>query len=343
MKASLATAKCIPATATLAAPCCTAKTIVEKELGPDIIGEDPTRPEYVWEKLFTEPRTELAMTYGFSPPRLGRRGVTICAMSGIDLALWDIFGKSLGVPVYKLLGGGYRTKIAAYASGGHAPAEHAGEQALGYLEHGFRAMKMRVGGMDAPRITAGSAARVAAVRDAIGPDIGLMVDAHGSLTTTQAVNLALALEEYDISWFEEPVASDNWSGMARVRNSTSIPISTGENDFTRYDFRDIIANEAADILQPDLALCGGFTSARRIAALAQAANLQVAPHVWGSAVLFYASLHLAAAIPNCPIFEFRTGDYRPLYRPGRRRPQCDADGFVHVPDKPGSRLRDRPG
>jgi L-alanine-DL-glutamate epimerase-like enolase superfamily enzyme len=318
-----------------AGACWTAKTIVEKELAPEIIGEDPTRPEYVWEKLFTTPRTELAMTYGFSPPRLGRRGVTICAMSGIDMALWDIFGKSLGVPTYKLLGGGYRTKIAAYASGGHAPAEHAGEQALSYLAHGFRAMKMRVGGMDAPRITEGSTARIAAVRDAIGPDIGLMIDAHGSLTTTQAINLALAAEEYDIAWFEEPVSSDNWSGMARVRNSTSIPISTGENDFTRYDFREIIANESADILQPDLALCGGFTSARRISTLAQTANLQVAPHVWGSAVLFYASLHLAAAMPNCPIFEFRTGEFGPFTDLVDIPPSVDSDGFVHVPDRPG--------
>ena len=256
-------------------------------------------------------------------------------MSGIDLALWDIFGKSLGVPVYKLLGGGYRDKVLAYASGGHAPAEHAGEQALSYLAQGFRAMKMRVGGMDAPRIVEGSTARMAAVREAIGPEVGLMIDAHGSLTTTQAIRLAQAAEEFDISWFEEPVASDNWSGMARVRNSTSIPISTGENDFTRYDFRDIIANEAADILQPDLALSGGFTAGRRIAALAQAANLAVAPHVWGSAVLFYASLHFAAAIPNCPIFEFRTGDFGPFVDLVDVAPSVDVDGYVHVPERPG--------
>ncbi len=313
----------------------TAKTIVEKELAPEIIGEDPTRPEYIWEKLYTGPRTELALTYGFAPPRLGRRGVTITAMSGIDMALWDIFGKSLGVPVYKLLGGGYRTRIPAYASGGHAPAEHAGEQALSYMERGFHAMKMRVGGMDAPRHVEGSIARIAAVRDAIGPDKGLMMDAHGSLTTTQAIQLALAAEEYNISWFEEPVSSDNWSGMARVRNSTSIPISTGENDFTRYDFRDIIANEAADILQPDLALCGGFTTGRRMAALAQAANLQVAPHVWGSAVLYYASLHFAAAIPNCTVFEFRTGEYGPFTDLVSPAPSVDSEGFVHVPEKPG--------
>jgi L-alanine-DL-glutamate epimerase-like enolase superfamily enzyme len=315
--------------------CWSAKTIVEKELAPEIIGEDPTRPEYVWEKMYNGPRTELALTYGHSCPRLGRRGVTICAMSGIDMALWDIFAQSLGVPIYKLLGGGYRSKIMAYASGGHAPPEHAGEQALSYIKKGFRAMKMRVGGMDAPRIFEGSITRIKAVREAIGPDVALMLDAHGSLNISQAIRLAKAAEPYDITWFEEPVSSDDWDGMARVRNSTTIPISTGENDFTQFDFRDIILKGAADILQPDLAIVGGFTAARRVAMLAKAANLQCAPHVWGSAILFAASLHLAAAIPNCPIFEFRMGKSG-LFTDLLAEPfDIDSDGFVTVPNKPG--------
>ena len=162
-----------------------------------------------------------------------------------------------------------------------------------------------------------------------------MLDAHGSLNEAQAVRLALAAEEYDIDWFEEPVSSDNWSGMRRVRQATSIPISTGENDFTHFDFRDIIAHEAADILQPDLAVVGGFTAARRIGVLAHAANLQVAPHIWGSALLFYASLQLAAALPNCPIIEFRQGGnplFTELISPP---PAIDAEGYVTIPDGPG--------
>ena len=315
--------------------CWSAKAIVEKELAPEIMGEDPTQPEYVWEKMYNGPRTELALTYGHACPRLGRRGITVCAMSGIDMALWDIFAQSLGIPIYKLLGGGYRTKIPAYASGGHAPPEYAGEQAMSYIEKGFRGIKMRVGGMDAPRIVEGSIARIKAVRKAIGPEIALMLDAHGSLNVSQAIRLAQAAEQYDIGWFEEPVPSDNWDGMARVRNATSIPISTGENDFTQFDFRDIIAKGAADILQPDLAVVGGFTAARRVAMLAQAANLRCAPHVWGSAILFAASLHLAAAIPNCPVFEFRTGSCGFFTDMLDESFTIDSEGFVAVPEGPG--------
>ncbi len=315
--------------------CHSLKAIVEQELGPEIIGEDPTRPEYVWEKMYNGPRLGIALTYGQSAPRMGRRGVTVCAMGGIDMALWDIFARSLGAPIYKVLGGGYRSRLPTYASGGHAAADGAGEEALAYVARGFRAVKMRVGAMDAPRIVRDGIARIRAVRDAIGPNRRLMLDAHGSLNESQAIRLAQAAEEYDIDWFEEPVSSDNWRGMSRVRQATSIPISTGENDFTHFDFRDIIAREAADILQPDLAVVGGFTAARRIGTLAHAANLQVAPHIWGSALLFYASLQLAAALPNCPIIEFRQGGnplFTELITPP---PAIDGEGCVTIPDSPG--------
>jgi L-alanine-DL-glutamate epimerase-like enolase superfamily enzyme len=315
--------------------CHSAKAIVEKELGPEILGLDPTCPEYVWETMYNGPRTELALTYGHTSPRLSRRGLTVCAMGGIDMALWDIFARSLDVPVYKLLGGGYRTRIAAYASGGHAPPEHAGEEALGYIEKGFNAMKMRVGGMDAPHQVTGSIARIRAVREAIGPDVDLMMDAHGSLNDTMAIRLAREAEPYDIAWFEEPTVSDNWEGMARVRAATTIPIATGENDFTAFDFRDIIANEAADILQPDLAVVGGFTAARRVGVLTQTANLQCIPHVWGSAVLFMASLHLAAALPNCPVFEFRQGSNGLFDNLIEESIGIDDNGCVVVPEGPG--------
>ncbi len=313
----------------------TIKAIVEKELAPEILGEDATRPEYVWEKLYNGPRTDLALTYGHAAARLGRRGMTICALGGIDMALWDVYAQSLGVPIYKLLGGGYRDRIPAYASGGHAPPEHAGEEAMGYMRRGFKAMKMRVGGMDAPRQVAGSIARIQAVREAIGPDVALMIDAHGSLNETMALQLAKAAEPFDIAWFEEPTAGDNWEGMARVRAATTIPIATGENEFTAFDFRDIIGKGAADILQPDLAVVGGFTAARRIGVLSHTHNLQCVPHVWGSAILFVASLHLAAALPNCPIFEFRQGACGYFTDLIEETPAIDADGCVVVPDKPG--------
>jgi len=315
--------------------CYAAKTIVEKELAPIVIGGDATRPELLWEQMYNDPRSDLALRYGHSCPRLGRRGLTVCAMSGIEMAVWDVFARSLGVPIHKLLGGGYRDRLPAYASGGHAPPEHAAEEAISYLEKGFRAIKMRVGGMDAPEIPRRSVERVRIVREAIGPEVMLMIDAHGSLNVRQAIRLAREVEEFDIAWFEEPVSSDNWRGMAQVRLSTVIPIATGENDFTQFDFRDIIRMGAADILQPDLAVCGGFTSARRIAALAQAEGLQCVPHVWGSAILFVASLHLAAAIPNCPIFEFRQ-DECALFNDLISEPlTIDEEGYVSVPQGPG--------
>ncbi len=315
--------------------CWSVKAIVERELGPEIIGQDASRPEYIWEKMYNGPRLDIALAYGQSAPRMGRRGVTVCALGGIDMALWDIFARSLGVPIYKLLGGGYRTRLPTYASGGHAAADEAGEEALAYVAKGFRAVKMRVGAMDAPRVVEEGVARIRAVREAIGRDAGLMLDAHGSLNEAQAIRLARAAEEYDIDWFEEPVSSDNWNGMRRVREATAIPISTGENDFTHFDFRDIIAHQAADILQPDLAVVGGFTAARRVGVLAHAANLQVAPHIWGSALLFYASLQLAAALPNCPIIEFRQGAnplFDELIAPP---PAIDDEGCVTVPSGPG--------
>ena len=316
--------------------CHSLKAIVEQELGPEIIGEDPTRPEYVFEKMYNGPRLGIALSYGQSAPRMGRRGVTVCAMGAIDMALWDVYARSLSVPIYKLLGGGYRQGILpTYASGGHAAADGAGAEAQGYVAQGFRAVKMRVGAMDAPHVVRDGIARIRAVRDAIGPTRRLMLDAHGSLNEAQAIRLAQAAEEFDIDWFEEPVSSDNWQGMRRVRQATSIPISTGENDFTHFDFRDIIAHEAADILQPDLAVVGGFTAARRVGTLAHAANLQVAPHIWGSALLFYASLQLAAALPNCPIVEFRQGGnplFTELIAPP---PAIDSEGCVAIPDGPG--------
>jgi L-alanine-DL-glutamate epimerase-like enolase superfamily enzyme len=181
----------------------------------------------------------------------------------------------------------------------------------------------------------GAIARIEAVRDAIGPGIGLALDAHGSLNGTTAIRLAQAAEPYDIAWFEEPTSSDNWDAMAEVRAATAIPIATGENEFTQFDYRDLIARRAADILQPDLAVMGGFTAARRVGALTHAHNLLCLPHVWGSAVLFMASLHLAAALPNCPVFEFRQGSCA-LFTDLIEEPiAVDVDGCVSVPDRPG--------
>lgn len=312
------------------------KAIVETRLKPALLGQDPTRVEYLWERMYSGSRTGLALKYG--RPYVGHnvRGETSCAISGVDVALWDIFGKSLGVPVYKLLGGGVRERIRAYGSGGWAGPGAAAQEMAGYAEKGFTAVKMRVGGLDDEDFPTRSVTRLREVRQALGPKIDLMMDAHGALTARQAIELARQAEEFGIFWFEEPVVvADDLSGMVEVRRRTAIPISTGENECTRFPFQTILDAQAADILQPDIAIAGGLTETRRIAALAHGRGIAVAPHVWGSALLWAASLQFAAATANCMIFEFCQA-YSPLLYDLLTTPVAvGKDGYVEIPTGPG--------
>ncbi|RMF88241.1 MAG: mandelate racemase/muconate lactonizing enzyme family protein, partial [Nitrospinota bacterium] len=286
-----------------------------------------------WEEMYNGVRAHYALSRGRGFPVLGRRGLTISAISGIDMALWDILGKSLGVPVYQLLGGKCRDALPAYASGGWADAREIGAQLQSYIDRGgFRAVKMRVGVMDGDVNT--SVARVRAAREALGPDIGIMVDAHGTFSVREAQRFARKVADCDLTWFEEPVNADDKAGQAAVRASTDIPIASGESEFTRFDFRDLIMLGAVDILQPDLAIMGGITEGMRIAAMASAFQLTVAPHLWGSALLFAAGLQLAAAVPNCTILEYSLG-FNPLLHELGIEPPLVQDGYITIPDRPG--------
>ena len=312
------------------------RAIVAERLKPALVGQDPTRVEYLWERLYSGSRTGLALKYGRPYHGHNVRGEVMCAISGVDVALWDIFGKALGVPIFKLLGGGVRERIRAYASGGWAGPGAAADELGGYVAKGFTAVKMRVGGLDDEDFPARSLARLGEVRAAVGPKVDLMMDAHGALTVNQAVHLARQAEEFRITWFEEPVlAADDLRGMAEVRQRTTIPIATGESEHTRFAFQDILEARAADILQPDIAIAGGLTESRRIAALAHARGIAVAPHVWGSALLWATSLQFAAATPNCVIFEFGQA-YNPLLYDLLTTPVAvDGDGCVAIPTGPG--------
>jgi L-alanine-DL-glutamate epimerase-like enolase superfamily enzyme len=312
------------------------KVLVEDVLRPQLLGEDPTRVEYLWEKMYSASRLPLALAHGRPYHRAGSRGETIHAISGIDVALWDVYGKSLDLPIYRLLGGGVRDRLPAYASGGWAPPEQTAEEVLSYRTKGFRAVKIRVGGLDEPHFPERSLERLRLAREALGPDVQLMMDAHGALTVDRAVRLGVAAADFQLTWFEEPVlADDDLPGLAEVRRRIPIPVATGESETTRFAFRDIVEQRAADILQPDVAVVGGLTEARRVAALAHAHGLPVAPHVWGSALLWAASLQLAAATPNCVIFEFCQAYYPLLYDLLTTPVRVDADGYVSVPDGPG--------
>jgi L-alanine-DL-glutamate epimerase-like enolase superfamily enzyme len=306
---------------------------IRQELKPLLVGRDPHQISALWEEMYNGTRAQYALTRGRGFPVLGRRGLTISAISGIDMALWDILGKSLEVPVYQLLGGKCRDALPAYASGGWADAASIGAQLQGYIDRGgFRAVKMRVGVMDGT--VDNSAARVRAARAALGPAIAIMVDAHGTFSVREAQRFARKVEDCDLTWFEEPVNADDKAGQAEVRASTDIPIASGESEFTRFDFRDLITLKAVDILQPDLAIMGGLTEAVRIAAMAGAFQLTVAPHLWGSALLFASGLQLAAATPNCTILEYSLG-FNPMLHELVQESPVVRNGYMYIPDRPG--------
>ena len=212
--------------------------------------------------------------------------------------MWDVKAQALGIPLYQALGA-VRSSVRGYASGGWAPGDEAEAELAGYAAKGFTAAKMRVVGRDGFSI-AKCVRRVKAARRGLGPDVELMVDAHGSLEVATAIKLARELEPYDIAWFEEPVSPDDHAGQAEVRRSTTIPIASGEREFTRFDFQDLLDRRALDIAQPDVARAGGMTEIRRIAALTSAHGVRLAPHAWGSGVLFAASIHVAMAACQLP-------------------------------------------
>ncbi len=311
--------------------------LVERELGPALIGEDPRDIARLWEVMYSGVRGQYALDRGHVFPVLGRRGITVSAISGIDMALWDILGRSLGAPVWRLLGGRRHRRMPAYASGGWAPAAEIGRQLQSYVERGgFRAVKMRVGVADGePRH---SAERVHAAREALGPDIDIMCDAHGTFGVAEAKRFCRLVEPCDIAWFEEPVTADDKRGLAEVRASTDIPIATGESESTRFAFRDLAELRAADIFQPDLAICGGITEAVRIAVIASAWQIRLAPHLWGGALMFAAGLHVSAASPAAHILEYSLGA-NPLLFELSTNPPVVRDGFVEISDEPGLGVR----
>jgi len=310
------------------------QAIVEHELAPDVEGEDPFFSELIFEKMYNGSRWKPALERGVTQAdESRRRGMAMEAIAGVDIAVWDVKAQALGIPLYQALGA-VRSSVRGYASGGWAPGAEAEAELGGYASKGFTACKMRVVGRDGFSIEK-CLARVEAARRGIGPDVELMVDAHGSLEVAVAINLAKALEPYNIAWFEEPVTPDDHTGQAEVRRATRIPIASGEREFTRFDFQDLLEKRALDIAQPDVARAGGLTEIRRISALTSAHGVRLAPHAWGSGLLFAASIHTAMSSANCHILEVTQG-YMPMMWELLNEPfDIRADGTVHAPDRPG--------
>ena len=307
--------------------------MLNHEVGPQLIGCDPADIGVIWEMLYNGVRHDSAAQNGHAMPQLARRGISIAAISAVDIALWDILGKSLNVPVWQLLGGRKLERMPVYASGGWAPADTIGEQLKSYIDKGgFKAVKMRVGAMDgAPHV---SAARVKAAREAIGPDIELAVDAHGTYTVAGARRFIQMVWDCDLAWFEEPVIADDKPGIAEVRAAGNVPVSTGESEATRYAFRDLAVLKAADIFQPDPAFCGGISEAMKIGAIASAFNLRLAPHLWAGAPCFFAGLHICAASPAAFTVEYSLGANPMIHDLAEERIEV-SDGLIAIPEKPG--------
>lgn len=312
--------------------CAAIVTYVKQDLRPLLVGQDAGRIGLLWERMYNGPRDHYAIARGRPFPILGRRGLTVAAMGGVDTALWDLLGKRLGVPVVQLLGGAVRDRLPAYASGGWAGVEGIGAQLRGYVERGFGAVKMRVGVMDGAVAT--SVARVRAAREALGPGVGLMCDAHGTYSVPEAKQFCRGVADCDLAWFEEPVGPDDRRAMAEVRAATDIPIAAGESEFTRFDFRDMIEHRAVDVLQPDMAICGGLSEGWRVAQLAAAHQLALAPHCWGSALSFMAALHLAFASPAATVLEYSLGANPLLHELVEERVVVEG-GSIAAPGAPG--------
>lgn len=312
-------------------PAAVNKAVIETQYRSRVVGRDPFDVEVVWEDLYNRIKD------------YGATGFAITALSGIDIALWDVMGRATGKPIHKLIGGAHRTSVQAYATGLYfidmdRLVEEAVEEALAYKEQGFRAIKMKIGLGD-PKL---DFERVRAVREAIGPEVQLAVDANHCFTVPQAIRLGRMLEPLDLMWFEEPISPEDHEGYAEVTRALDMAVAGGENDFTRWGFRDIIAKKAMDIVQPDLCAAGGISECRKIAAMASAHGVECVPHAWGSAIGLAATLQWLAALPDTPpafrpippMLEFEQTP-NPLRDELAKQPIVQVKGMVQVPDAPG--------
>jgi len=310
-----------------------------------VLGQDPFRIEAVWRDMYD---------HSFWAKRGGP--IVFAGISAIEQALWDIKGKALGLPVYELLGGKCHDRVRVYANGwsfrAHTPDEFA-RAAERVLHDGYTALKLYPLAHPVPDNPYGmirhvsqrsidraavelAVARVRAVRGVIGPSVDLMLDMSGELTTDAIVSLARRLEEFDVMFLEEPVDPFDLESMRRVADAVRMPIAAGERLYTRYDFRHLLELRAAHVLQPDVATAGGVFEVKKIAAMAEAFNLRVAPHLCAGPICTAATLQLDATLTNLliqEIYPYRVPEHFALVD---RAPELDVkDGYLAIPDRPG--------
>ena len=274
----------------------------------------------------------------------------MAAIGAIDIALWDIKGKLLGKPVYELLGGPTRERVRLYTHlAGRTPQELA-EQALAYVQDGFTAVRLYPFGdfgetgfeegrgleeMSYGRMIGSARERVAAVRDAVGPDIDIMIDVVNRLTPAEAIAVGRALEPYNLYFFEDPIEPENMDAWEFVASSIRIPIAMGERLYTIHQFRDLLNHNGAAYVRPDLSLAGGITNIMKIAALAEASYAQVVPHNPLSCVLTAACAQIDAAVHNIAVQEYPHDEYEAPKRDLVKQPLVRDGGYLLIPDTPG--------
>ncbi|MFN8637587.1 MAG: mandelate racemase/muconate lactonizing enzyme family protein [Chloroflexota bacterium] len=296
-----------------------AEAVVLGQLKPQIVGQDPFNVEGIWRQLYDG----AAM---YDP-----KGAAVAGISGIDMACWDIMGKALGVPVCKLIGGFNRAWIPAYASDLHwqeNPADMA-RLAASFVERGFKKVKTHVGVDPDDDVR-----RVRALREAIGPDVGLMVDINTAFDRPTAIRFGRRIAEYDISWYEEPLSPVDLDGLAYVRAATGLPIATGENEYTRWGFKEMFVKGGVDVAMPDMARTGGISEMKKIWAVADAFGVVMSPHNYSSGICSAATLQLLAALPNAGPLEWDTVGSS-IVPELFVEPPVEKDGQVQVPQLPG--------
>ena len=290
-----------------------------------LIGRDPRQIEDHWQALFRS-------SYSRQMP------ILLSALSGIDMACLDILGKSLDAPIWRLLGGSCRDRLRVYgASGGSSPEEYA-DNARQVVARGFTALKVTpfsesLRFIDTPAVIDRAVARVAAIREAVGPEIDVALDFHRVTSPAMAKILLREIEPYRPMFVEEPTATipDTVGPLLEVTRSTAIPIATGERVTTRWGFREICERKAAAVIQPDIRHCGGILEMKKIANLAEIHDIAVAPHSAADPVGIVASIHAMAGTPNFLIQEFGGGTGEGLFKP----PLTLRDGYVELPQGPG--------
>jgi L-alanine-DL-glutamate epimerase-like enolase superfamily enzyme len=287
------------------------RAYAEFSLKPVIMGADPLMVGALWERMFRADRG------------IRRSGIAAYALSAIDIGLWDIAGKAAGLPLYRMWGA-VRDRVPAYGSGGWGSysTDDLVEEALGYVRRGCRYYKLKIHDPD-PLV---NRSRVEAVRRAVGDDVGIMVDVNQKLDVAANLRQAEVLQDLGLTWYEEPVLADDLAGCAEVARAIRIPVATGENNYTRFEFRDLAERRAARYFMPDVGRANGFSETLRIGQLAAAYGIRVTPHV-----LHELSSHVAGALANAWLVEWIDWVPEDLFE---RRPAIEG-GSVVIPNEPG--------